>query len=58
MYSRDFENIIHFRRSNRKFDPGVDVPETVIRKSLERAALSPNSSNMQLWEFQRLRSEE
>jgi nitroreductase len=58
MYSREFENIIHFRRSNRKFDPGVDVPETVIRKSLERAALSPNSSNMQLWEFHWLRSEE
>lgn len=38
MYSREFENILHFRRSNRQFDPGVDVPETVIRKSLERAA--------------------
>lgn len=38
MFSREFENILHFRRSNCKFDPGVDVPETVIRKSLERAA--------------------
>ena len=31
--------------------------EEVIQKSLERAALSPNSSNMQLWEFYWIKSE-
>ena len=46
-----FDEIIEKRRSNRKFDPTVEVPNEVIQKSLERAILSPNSSNMQLWEF-------
>ena len=46
-----FDELIQKRRSNRKFDPDVEVPDEVIKKSLERAILSPNSSNMQLWEF-------
>jgi nitroreductase len=46
-----FDEIIEKRRSNRKFDPTIEVPNEVIQKSLERAILSPNSSNMQLWEF-------
>lgn len=46
-----FQQIIEFRRSNRKFDPEVKVPAEVIERSLQRAILSPNSSNMQLWEF-------
>lgn len=57
MYSREFQEIVEFRRSNRKFDPDVDVPDEVIQRSLERAVLSPNSSNMQLWEFHWLQSE-
>jgi nitroreductase len=52
----EFQKIIDFRRSNRSFDPNVPVPEEVIRVSLERAILSPNSSNMQLWEFYWLES--
>ncbi|MBK9317733.1 MAG: nitroreductase family protein [Bacteroidetes bacterium] len=58
MYSREFQEIVTFRRSNRKFDPNVEIPDDVIRRSLERAVLSPNSSNMQLWEFYWLRSED
>lgn len=50
--SSSFEEIIQRRRSNRKFDPNVEVPDDVIKRSLERSILSPNSSNMQLWEFQ------
>ncbi len=46
-----FDHIIEKRRSNRKFDANVEVPNDVIQRSLERAILSPNSSNMQLWEF-------
>ncbi len=49
--SQSFDEIIKKRRSNRKFDPNVEVPNEVIKRSLERAILSPNSSNMQLWEF-------
>lgn len=47
----EFQRIVEFRRSNRGFDPKVAVPDEVIKISLERAILSPNSSNMQLWEF-------
>ena len=44
-----FEQIVRFRRSNRKFDPEINVPNEVIERSLHRTILSPNSSNMQLW---------
>jgi nitroreductase len=47
----EFQRIVDFRRSNRGFDPLVEVPDEVIHTSLARAILSPNSSNMQLWEF-------
>jgi nitroreductase len=58
MYSKEFEAIIQRRRSNRKFDPNVKVPEEVMHRSLQRTILSPNSSNMQLWEFYWIHSEE
>lgn len=53
-----FDKIIERRRSNRKFDAAVKVPYHVVESSLKRAVLSPNSSNMQLWEFYWIRSEE
>ena len=58
MYAKEFQAIIEHRRSNRTFDPAIDVPEEVIKRSLERSILSPNSSNMQLWEFYWIHSEE
>lgn len=58
MYAKEFQAIIDLRRSNRTFDPAIAVPEEVIKHSLERAILSPNSSNMQLWEFYWIHSEE
>ena len=48
---KEFQEIVNFRRSNRKFDPNVAIPSEVIERSLQRAILSPNSSNMQLWSF-------
>jgi len=57
MYSNEFQSIIERRRSNRSFDPSVPVPDEVIQRSLERAILSPNSSNMQLWEFHWINSD-
>ena len=51
MSNHYFDEIIEKRRSNRKFDENIEVPNEVIQKSLERSILSPNSSNMQLWEF-------
>ena len=58
MLSNEFQEIIDRRRSNRKFDPLVEVPDDVIKRSLERAILSPNSSNMQLWEFYWIKNKE
>ena len=56
--SSQFEEIIQRRRSNRRFDPNIPVPNEVIKRSLERSILSPNSSNMQCWEFYWIQSEE
>ncbi len=57
MYANEFQQIVEFRRSNRAFDPEVTVANEVIKRSLERAVLSPNSSNMQLWEFHWIKSD-
>ncbi|MEN9696982.1 MAG: hypothetical protein RLZ56_403 [Bacteroidota bacterium] len=51
MTNNYFDEILEKRRSNRRFDETVEVPNQVIQKSLERTLLSPSSSNMQLWEF-------
>ncbi len=54
--SDSFQEIILKRRSNRSYDQTIQVPDEVIQRSLERAILSPNSSNMQLWEFYWIKS--
>jgi nitroreductase len=54
----EFQRIIEYRRSNRKFDANTPIPNEVIQTSIERAILSPNSSNMQLWEFHWIQSKE
>lgn len=54
--SESFQEIVLKRRSNRYYDQTVQVPDEVIKRSLERAILSPNSSNMQLWEFHWIKS--
>lgn len=53
-----FNQIVEERRSIRKFDTNFDFEHEAVRRSLDRAILSANSSNMQLWEFYRVRSEE
>lgn len=51
MQTQDFDKIIQKRRSVRIYDETAPFDESVIKRGLERAVLSPNSSNMQLWEF-------
>ena len=51
MNHTSFTELTHKRRSNRKFSPDVNVPAEVVESALQHAILSPNSSNMQLWEF-------
>ena len=45
-----FEEIIHYRRSIRLYK-NLPINSEKVKHCLELASLSPNSSNMQLWEF-------
>lgn len=51
-----FNNIVNERRSVRIYSDDIDYDKTIVERSLERAILSPNSSNMQLWQFYRVLS--
>ena len=49
---------IHYRRSVRVFDAEKPIDKNIVKKCLEQAALAPNSSNMQLWEFYHITSKD
>lgn len=49
---------IHYRRSVRIYDPEKTIDSAIVKKCIEQAALAPNSSNMQLWEFYHVTSKE
>ncbi len=49
-----FDALVNERRSIRRYEEDCSYDKDVVRRSLERAILSPNSSNMQLWEFYRV----
>lgn len=51
-----FEHIVRSRRSMRRFDQELEYDPEIVKKSIELAILSPNSSNMQLWQFYRIRT--
>ena len=57
-YSSAFAEIVTRRRACRLFDTEITIPNEVIKSCLEKAILSPNSSNMQLWEFYRIKTAE
>jgi len=47
----EFTEVVHTRRSVRKYDPNKPLDPEKVRQCIELATLAPNSSNMQLWEF-------
>ena len=51
-----FNEIGNNRRSIRIYDDKIPFDESSVDRSLERAILSPNSSNLQLWEFYRVKT--
>lgn len=53
-----FREIVENRRSNRHFSTDIEVEDQVILSALELAQLAPNSSNMQLWGFYWIKSDE
>lgn len=56
--AKHFDEIVNNRRSIRVFDTETPIDEGTVKRSIERAILAPNSSNMQLWEFYRIKSKE
>lgn len=53
-----FDQIINARRSVRIYDENANFDSNIVTKSLERAVLSANSSNMQLWGFYQVSSKD
>jgi nitroreductase len=55
-YSKEFDEIVNKRRSVRVFETAEHFDAFAVERSLERAVLAPNSSNLQLWAFYRIKS--
>jgi nitroreductase len=49
---------INYRRSVRVYDAEKPIDKNIVKKCIELAALAPNSSNMQLWEFYHITSKD
>jgi nitroreductase len=49
---------IHYRRSVRVYDAEKQIDTGIVKKCIQQAALAPNSSNMQLWEFYHVTSKD
>ncbi|MCO5142502.1 MAG: nitroreductase family protein [Oligoflexia bacterium] len=56
--SSSFDTVCQNRRSVRKYEPNVAIPEQVMQKCFENALLAPNSSNLQPWEIYWVKSKE
>lgn len=52
-----FTELVHARRSIRKFT-AEKIPDHIVEECLNLALLAPNSSNLQTWEFYRVKSEQ
>ncbi|GMQ49588.1 nitroreductase family protein [Vibrio sp. 10N] len=53
----ELEQLLHSRRSVRKYDADAAFDHNAVQRALENATLSPNSSNMQMWAFHRVISD-
>lgn len=51
-----FKKLVHAERSVRKFTSEV-IPDAIVNECLDLALLAPNSSNLQTWEFYRIKNE-
>ena len=54
--AEEFQKVVNSRRSVRIFEK-TPVPDSIVEKCLGNALLAPNSSNLQPWEFYRIKSE-
>ncbi|MGL5391300.1 MAG: nitroreductase family protein [Shewanella sp.] len=53
---KTFSDIVTYRRAIRKYDSEFNFDPQVIADALQLATMAPNSSNMQMWEFYRVKS--
>lgn len=58
MTEKTVSEAITYRRSVRIYDPKKLIDEKVVRECIRQATLAPTSSNLQLWEFYHITSEE
>lgn len=54
----EFTEAVKRRRSVRKYDPDKQIDPEKVRQCIELSVLAPNSSNMQLWEFYHITSQD
>ena len=54
----NFIDALNYRRSVRVYDENKGIDTEIVKKCVQQATLAPNSSNMQLWEFHHVTSEE
>ena len=57
MKEKSVSEAIKFRRSVRIYNPKKSINSNLVKKCIEQALLSPSSSNLQLWEFYHIKSE-
>lgn len=48
---------INYRRSVRVYNSEIEIDSEIVKKCIQNATLAPNSSNMQLWEFHHITSQ-
>ncbi len=58
MTQKTVSEAIAYRRSVRVYDAEQKIDSSIVKKCIEQAVLAPNSSNMQLWEFYHVTSED
>ena len=54
---KEFDKIVRIRRSVRRYKK-TEINDDDVKDSIHHASLAPNSSNLQLWEFYHITSEE
>lgn len=54
----NFIEALNYRRSVRVYNENIDIDSEIVKKCIQQATLAPTSSNMQLWEFHHITSQE
>jgi nitroreductase len=55
--NKNLAEAIKYRRSVRVYDSTKEIDSGIVKKCIQQATLAPNSSNMQLWEFHHITSQ-